>query len=129
MTLRLPLAFAFLASAAFGAIAADPVKKDGPPPNPPNLFAAPAKVRPLRIAIYSGPGSGENGVAQVTQRVRQLPGSELTPLTPEEIGTRDLSAVFAPFGRGRVLTISPHSEDTPGLENIVPRAIAWLGEK
>jgi hypothetical protein len=34
--------------------------------------------------------------------------------------------VFATFGRGRVLTISPHSEDTPGLENVVPRALVWL---
>jgi hypothetical protein len=26
-----------------------------------------------------------------------------------------------------VLIISPHSEDTPGLENFVPLALAWLG--
>lgn len=39
------------------------------------------------------------------------------------------AVVFTTFGKGRVLTISPHSEDTPGLENVVPRALAWLGEK
>ena len=39
----------------------------------------------------------------------------------------DVTVVRAPFGKGRVLTISPHSEDTPGLENFVPLALAWLG--
>ena len=266
--LRFPLAFAFIASAAFAAIAGDPAAKKSPPPNPPNLFAAPANVRPLKIVIYDGAGSTAKGIASVTQRARQLPGATITALKPEEIGTRDLSefdvivfsggsgsaqakaigdagrknvrdfvergggylgicagaylacagfdwglgilnaktvsqkwqrgrgmmqielsdsgrkvfgkvdgkftiryangpiikplgrdglppyqvaavfrteiaengtpkgvmidspaAVFAPFGKGRVLTISPHSEDTPGLENFVPRALAWLGEK
>jgi hypothetical protein len=239
-----------------------------PPPNPPNLFAAPSGVRPLRIAIYQGPGSGEQGVVNVSARCRQLPGAEVTALTPAEMGTRDLSSfdivvfsggsgsgqskaigeagrrnvrqfvekgggylgicagaylacagfdwglgilnartvsnkwqrgrgtmqvelvdggrplfgdvsgpfsiryangpiiqplnrpelppyqvaalfrteianngspvgvmvnspavVYSTFGRGRVLTISPHSEDTPGLENFVPRALAWLGSR
>lgn len=238
------------------------------PVNPPNLFAPPQQVRPLKIALYAGPGSGATGITHVTQRSRQLPGAEVTTLAPEEVGTRDLSAfdvivfsggsgsaqakaigdtgkrnvrqfvergggylgicagaylacagfewglgilnaktvsnkwqrgrgqvqiqlsekgaevfgpvrepfsiryangpiikplgrsdlptyqvaaffrselaengtpvgvmldspaaVFAVYGRGRVLTISPHSEDTPGLEHFVPRALAWLGEK
>lgn len=236
-----------------------------PPPNPPNLFTAPANVRPLKIAIYEGPGSTAKGIANVSARVRQLPGVQLAVLKPEEVGTRDLggfdvilfsggsgsaqaraigeagrrnvrrfveggggylgicagaylacagfewglgilnaktvssrwqrgrgmmqieltgegrhvfgdvagrftiryangpiikplgradlppyrvaalfrteiadngtpagvmidspAVVQATFGRGRVLTISPHSEDTPGLENFVPRALAWL---
>ncbi|QYM80761.1 biofilm PGA synthesis protein PgaB [Horticoccus luteus] len=238
------------------------------PVNPPHLFAAPAQVRPLNIAIYDGPGSGEKGIKSVTKRAEQLPGAKVTALEPEEIGTRDLSqfdiiifsggsgsaqakaigeagrknvrqfvehgggylgicagaylacagfdwglgilnaktvsnkwkrggatlqmqltddgkeifgdvarpfsiryhngpiikplgradlpayrvaalfrteiadfgspkgvmvnspaAVYTTFGQGRVITISPHSEDTPGLENVVPRALAWLGEK
>lgn len=241
---------------------------EAPPPNPPRLFAAPENVRPLRIAIYDGAGSGAKGIASVTQRAEQLPGAKVTPLKPGEIGTRNLSdfdvvifsggsgsaqskaigeagrknvrefvergggylgicagaylacagfdwglgllnaktvsnkwqrgggmvraeltaagrplfgevvgaftirynngpiiqplgradlppyqvaarfrtelaknntpvgvmvdspaAVFAPFGRGRVLTISPHSEDTPGLENVIPRALVWLTAK
>jgi hypothetical protein len=241
---------------------------DAAPANPPNLFSPPAKVRPLKIAIYDGPGSGKKGIVAVTQRAQQLPGATVTPLKPEEVGTRNLAefdiimfsggsgsaqakaigdagrknvrqfieggggylgicagaylacagfdwglgilnaktvsnkwmrgrammqiqltdegralfgnvenkftiryangpiikpldrtdlppyrtaalfrtevaangtpvgvmmnspaAVFATFGKGRVLTISPHSEDTPGLENFVPRALAWLGDK
>ncbi len=238
------------------------------PTNPPNLFSPPTAVRPLKLAIYTGPGAGEQSVAKVTQRARQLPGAKVTPLTPAEVGTRDLAefdiivfaggggssqakaigeagrknvrafvergggylgicagaylacagfewglgildaktvspkwqrgrgmmqieltdegrtlfgavnrpftirynngpiitplgregllpyrvaalfrseianngtpagvmvnspaAVFSTFGKGRVMAISPHSEDTVGLENFVPRALAWLGEK
>lgn len=238
------------------------------PVNPPNLFAMPASVRPLKIAIYEGPGSGESGVVSVSQRALQLPSATVRRLKPEEIGTVDLTqfdavifsggsgsaqskaigeagrrnvkkfveggggylgicagaylacagfdwglgilnartvsnkwargrgmmrveltddgkklfgpvqgnftiryangpiikplnrpelppyqvaalfrteiaehgtpvgvmvnspaVVYAPFGKGRVMTISPHSEDTPGLENVIPRALAWLGER
>src|SRR5207253_273611 len=49
--------------------------------------------------------------------------------TPVGVMVDSPAAVFANFGSGRVLTISPHSEDTPGLENFVPRALAWLGDK
>lgn len=237
------------------------------PANPPDLFAPPHPVRPLKIALYQGPGSGATGIVNLSQRARQLPGASVSPLTPEEIGTRPLAAfdlivfsggsgsaqaraigeagrhrvrefvaqgggylgvcagaylacagfdwglgilnartvsskwrrgrgqmqleltpegqavfgpvrdkftiryangpiikplerpdlppyrvaalfrseiaqngtpvgvmidspavAFASFGRGRVLTISPHSEDTPGLENFIPLALAWLGE-
>lgn len=35
------------------------------------------------------------------------------------------AVAYAPFGKGRVVIISPHSEDTPGLENFIPRAVAW----
>ncbi len=238
------------------------------PGNPADLFAAPANVRPLKIAIYDGPGSGAGGIVSVTKRAQQLPGAKVTALKPEEMGTRDLSefdvvifsggsgsaqskaigdagrenvrkfvekgggylgicagaylacagfdwgigilnaktvsnkwqrgggmvraeltdsgreffgpvagqftirynngpiiqplgrkdlpayqvaayfrtemaknntpvgvmvnspaAVFAPYGKGRVITISPHSEDTPGLENVIPRALAWVTAK
>lgn len=238
------------------------------PTNPPNLFVPPTAVRPLKVAIYDGPGSGEKGIVTVTKRIQQLPGARVTALKPEQMGTRNLgefdivvfsggsgsaqakaigeagrqnvrafveggggylgicagaylacagfewglgilnaktvsqkwqrgrgmmqieltdegrgvfgplhgpcnvryangpiiqpldreglppyrvaalfrteissngtpvgvmidsaAVVWAPFGKGRVLTISPHSEDTPGLENFVPRALAWLGGK
>lgn len=33
------------------------------------------------------------------------------------------------YGKGRVVTISPHPEGTKGLENFIPRALVWLGEK
>jgi GMP synthase-like glutamine amidotransferase len=31
------------------------------------------------------------------------------------------------FGRGRVFISSPHPENTPGLEQIIPRAVLWAG--
>ena len=38
------------------------------------------------------------------------------------------AAAFARFGKGRVFIISPHPENTPGLENFVPRALLWLSD-
>jgi hypothetical protein len=49
--------------------------------------------------------------------------------TPVGVMVDSPAAVFAPFGKGRVFTISPHSEDTPGLENFIPLALAWLARK
>lgn len=253
-----------MASGALGRAAVS----EAVPSNPPGLFAAPVNSRPLKIAIYEGPGSGEKGIVNVSERARQLPGVRVVALKPKEIGARDLAefdiivfsggsgsaqskaigdagrenvrkfvergggylgicagaylacagfdwglgilnaktvsnkwqrgrgmmrielsdagrgvfgavsgqftirysngpiitplgreglpsyqvaawfrteisekgspvgamvnspaAVFSTFGKGRVLTISPHSEDTPGLENFVPLALTWLGEK
>jgi len=258
------LALAVGARAALAAAPATPVV-EAPPANPANVFAMPDKVRPLKIAIYEGDGSGDKGVQSVTKRAEQLPGAKVTAVKAAEMGTRDLSefdivifsggsgsaqskaigdagrknvrefvergggylgicagaylacagfdwglgilnaktvsnkwkrgggmvraeltdtgrtlfgnvdgkftirynngpiiqplgradlpayqvaalfrtelakngtpvgvmvdspaAVFAPYGKGRVITISPHSEDTPGLENVIPRALAWL---
>jgi glutamine amidotransferase-like uncharacterized protein len=34
--------------------------------------------------------------------------------------------VMAPYGRGRVLAISPHPENTPGVENLIPLALRAL---
>ncbi len=237
-------------------------------PNRPNLFSPPGAIRPLKIAIFDGPGSGESGIKNVSARARQLPQATVTALKPAEVGTRDLAEfdiivfsggsgraqskaigeagrrnvqefvrrgggylgvcagaylacagfdwslgllnaktvsgkwkrgramvrieltdegrgifgpvsetftiryangpiiqplgraglppyetaavfrsevaengspqgvmvsspaiVFGTFGQGRVLTLSPHSEDTPGLENVIPRALAWLAER
>jgi hypothetical protein len=36
------------------------------------------------------------------------------------------AAVVAPFGKGRVLIFSPHPENTPGLDHVIPRAVAHL---
>jgi len=32
-------------------------------------------------------------------------------------------------GKGRVICSSPHPEQTPGLEDFVPRAVAWVTQK
>jgi hypothetical protein len=49
--------------------------------------------------------------------------------TPAGVMVDSPAAVGATFGRGRVVTLSPHSEDTPGLENLIPRAVVWLAAK
>ncbi len=58
------------------------------------IVAAPDTTRPLRVALYDGPGSGDDGVDNVEARARQLAGTTVTRLTPAEIGTADLSARF-----------------------------------
>jgi putative intracellular protease/amidase len=257
-----------LAASAPASVTAPAVGAPTPPPNAPNVFSAPEKVRPLKIAIYEGDGSSAKGIASVTTRASQLPGVKITPVKAAEMGMRDLTefdilifsggsgsaqskaigeagrknvrafvergggylgicagaylacagfdwglgilnaktvspkwrrgggmvraeltdsgrellgpvkapftirynngpiiqplgradlppyqvvalfrtelakndtpvgvmlnspaAAYAPFGQGRVLTLSPHSEDTPGLENMIPRALAWLAAK
>lgn len=39
------------------------------------------------------------------------------------------AAIFSHYGKGRVFVVSPHPENTPGLENFLPRAIVWLMKK
>ena len=39
------------------------------------------------------------------------------------------AAVFSEYEKGRVFVISPHTENTPGLENFLPRVIVWLVTK
>lgn len=49
--------------------------------------------------------------------------------TPKGIMVNSPAVVTANYGKGRVMAISPHGEDTKGLENFIPRALGWLGEK
>lgn len=56
------------------------------------VVAAPESPRPIRVAIYQGPGVFGNGVADVTKAVKSLPGSTIQVLGPKEVGTTDLSA-------------------------------------
>jgi hypothetical protein len=58
------------------------------------IIAPPANARPLRIAIYDGPGAGDSGVDNVEARALQIPGTKVTRLNPEQIGTADLSGRF-----------------------------------
>ncbi|BCM90671.1 hypothetical protein IAD21_02528 [Abditibacteriota bacterium] len=39
------------------------------------------------------------------------------------------AAMCSQYGKGRVLTISPHFEGTKNAENFLPTALAWLGDK
>jgi hypothetical protein len=56
------------------------------------VVPAPVNPRPIRVAVYDGPGVFGNGVADVTKAVQSLPGSTIKVLGPEAIGTTDLSA-------------------------------------
>ena len=56
------------------------------------VVPAPESPRPIRVAIYEGPGVFGSGVADVKKAVRALPGSTIKVLGPEEVGTTDLSA-------------------------------------
>jgi len=36
------------------------------------------------------------------------------------------AAAYSHFGKGKVFIISSHPENTPGLENFIPRVLSWL---
>ncbi|RYX81940.1 biofilm PGA synthesis protein PgaB [bacterium] len=70
-------------------------------PNDANLFEPVKATRPLKVALYEGPGSGDSGVEAVSSRVAMIPGSVVTRLKPEEIGTTDLTPFdFVVFSGG-----------------------------
>jgi glutamine amidotransferase-like uncharacterized protein len=50
--------------------------------------------------------------------------------TPVGVQVNSPAHVIAPYGKGRVFVSSPHPENTPGLENFIPRGVFWAaGEK
>jgi putative intracellular protease/amidase len=49
--------------------------------------------------------------------------------TPAGIMRHSPALAAASFGRGRVFVSSPHPENTPGLEHLIPRAILWTAGK
>jgi type 1 glutamine amidotransferase len=65
--------------------------------------------------------------------------NDLPPYTPVAVFRSEIAEYGAPtgvmvnspsqaigtFGKGRVFISSPHPENTPGLENFIPRAILW----
>jgi len=48
---------------------------------------------------------------------------------PKGIMVNSPAMVAARCGKGRVIAISPHPEQTPGLEDFIPRAVAWVTQK
>ena len=95
--MRFPGWIGFLTVMTMTAAAGAATAPAGPaaPPNPPDLFAPPAAVRPLRVAIYEGPGAGAAGVETVSGRLRQLPGTTVTRVPAAEMGTHDLGVYDA----------------------------------
>lgn len=49
--------------------------------------------------------------------------------TPAGVMVHSPAQAAAPFGRGRVFVSSPHPENTPGLEHLIPRGILWAAGK
>ena len=50
--------------------------------------------------------------------------------SPEGVQINAPAHAIAPFGKGRVFVSSPHPENTPGLEFMIPRGIFWAaGDK
>lgn len=50
--------------------------------------------------------------------------------TPVGVMVNSPAQAVGSFGKGRVFVSSPHPEGTPGLENLIPRAVFWAaGEK
>jgi glutamine amidotransferase-like uncharacterized protein len=49
--------------------------------------------------------------------------------TPEGVQINAPAALYSTYGKGRVFLLSPHPENTAGLENFVPRALLWVAAK
>lgn len=49
--------------------------------------------------------------------------------TPVGVMVHSPAQAAASFGRGRVFVSSPHPENTPGLEHLIPRGILWAAGK
>jgi hypothetical protein len=47
--------------------------------------------------------------------------------SPAGVMVNSPSQAMGTFGKGRVFISSPHPENTPGLENFIPRAVLWAG--
>jgi hypothetical protein len=47
--------------------------------------------------------------------------------SPAGVMVNSPSQALGTFGKGRVFISSPHPENTPGLENFIPRAALWAG--
>lgn len=45
--------------------------------------------------------------------------------TPVGVMIDSPAQAIGTFGKGRVFVSSPHAENTPGLENVIPRAVLW----
>lgn len=94
------------------------------------LFAAPTNSRPLRVAVYRGPGGGERGVENVTARAAQLPGASVTRFSAAEFGTRDLGefdvVVFA-GGRGGEQARELGPEGRAAVQRFVQEGGGYVG--
>jgi putative intracellular protease/amidase len=87
-------------------------------PNATTVFAPPTAVRPLKVAIYQGGGSGDSGVNNVCARIDSLPNATVTRLTPEQVGTSDLSGYDAIIFSGGSGSAQAKAIGEAGRENV-----------
>jgi glutamine amidotransferase-like uncharacterized protein len=83
---------------------------------------------PLRVAYENGPVIGPiNREGMPAYRTLATFSTEVAENgSPKGIMTGSPALAEARFGKGRVMLFSPHPERTPGLERIVPLALAGL---
>lgn len=82
---------------------------------------------PFKVRYHNGP------ILKPASRTDIPPYSVLTTFktevaeygSPAGIQVGSPAQVTAAFGKGRVFISSPHPENTPGLENFIPRAVFW----
>lgn len=100
MTMPLKLLLAFSALISLSPLHAQKEEEETPKTKfviPPDVngmktvIAAPEKVRPLKVGIYSGPGAPSGGVENVTHVLKPFPQISVVKLSGEEMGTTDLN--------------------------------------
>lgn len=87
---------------------------------------------PIRCVYHNGPILSLLSPAQ-----GQTAATPLVVFREERVGKGGKKGIMlgAPaiaageFGKGRVAVVSPHPEQTPGLEKMVPRLIAWCAHR
>jgi predicted deacylase len=79
-----------------------------------------------------------NGPILVPALIESLPDYEPLAFFRTELAKNDTPAgimvnspaiVAGRCGKGRVIVISPHPEQQPGLEDFIPRAVAWVTQR
>ncbi len=56
------------------------------------IIAAPSKTQPIKVAIYDGKGAPIDGVVNVENRIKSIPGATVTRVKAEQMGSIDLKA-------------------------------------
>ncbi|WP_394796263.1 BPL-N domain-containing protein [Armatimonas sp.] len=85
----------------------------------------------VSIAYRQGPllaPAGKPGLPPYTELARYI-GEVALKGAPKGVMPGTTAIAAAEFGKGRVVCFSPHPEKTPGLEDFLRHAIAWIGAR
>jgi hypothetical protein len=86
-----------------------------------------AVTEPFKCRYNNGPilvPAGRDDIPDYTTAATFLTESALND-TPVGIQIGSPAMALGTFGKGRVFVSSPHPENTPGLEQMIPRALLW----